>query len=179
MDGVEDLSEQGVPLSHGCKALSVSRATFYRHRRMGRVFGPQVRRPTPKRALSQAQRQAVLDLLYSERYRNDAPVAVYASLLEQGKHLCSPHTMYRLLKSQKALRERRNLRTHPSHRAPDLVATGPNQVWSWDITKLRGSHKGQWLYLYVVIDIYSRYVVGWMVATTETGELYPSGRPRS
>lgn len=171
MDAVENLNVEGVGVVQACHALSLSRATFYRHRRDGRMLGPNRPRPTPRRALSEEERQEVLDVLYSEDFVDKSPAAVWACLLEQGRYLCSPRTMYRILASQGAAGERRPQRTHPSHNAPDLVATAPKQVWSWDITKLKGAYKGQWFYLYVIMDIFSRYVVGWMVATSETAEL--------
>ncbi len=171
MDGVESLAQQGVGIKEACDALVVSRATFYRHRREGRMLGPMPARPTPGRALTPPQRQEVLDVLYSERFINESPKAVWASLLDEGTYLCSARTMYRILASQGAVRERRQQRVHPSYKAPALVARATQEVWSWDITKLPGEQKGQWFYLYVAIDIFSRYVVGWMVASTETAEL--------
>jgi len=172
MDAVDRLTEHGVCTHTACEALGVSRATYYRHRRTPPRQGPPRPGPTPARALSPEQRKEVLEALCSEAYRNLSPAAVWAKLLDdQGRYLCSERTMYRILASEGASRERRHLRSHPAHEAPALVATAPNQVWSWDITKLRGAHKGQWFYLYVVLDIYSRYVVGWLAATRESAEL--------
>ena len=113
----------------------------------------------------------MLDVLHSERFVDHAPEAVYATLLDEGVYLCSVPTMYRLLRARGETaggRDRRRHATHPAHVKPELVATGPNSVWSWDITKLRGPAKWTWYYLYVILDIYSRYAVGWMVASRES-----------
>src|SRR5207302_11245757 len=123
------------------------------------------------RALSQAERQAVLDMLHSERFRDAAPADVYATLLEEGTYLCSERTMYRLLAAAQEVRERRDQARHPTYTRPELLATRPNEVWSWDITKLLGPEKWTYYYLYVILDIFSRYVVGWMVGHRETAEL--------
>lgn len=109
--------------------------------------------------------------LRSERFMDVAPAAVYAKLLEEGVYLCSERTMYRLLAKVGESRERRDQRTHPEYTKPELLATAPNQVWSWDITKLRGPVKWTYFYLYVVLDVFSRYVVGWMVADGESAAL--------
>jgi len=113
----------------------------------------------------------VLSVLHSEEFVDAAPAAVCATLLDQGRYLCSPRTMYRLLSAADEVRERRHQLTHPHYQAPELLATAPNQVWSWDITKLRSLVKWTYYYLYVVLDIFSRYVTGWMVATCESAEL--------
>jgi len=159
-----------VGISDACQALTVSRATFYRSQQP-----PPPARPLPGRrsgrALSEAERAETLSVLHSAEFSDRAPAAVCATLLDQGRYLCSPRTMYRLLSAQGEVRERRNQLTHPRYQAPELLATTPNQVWSWDITKLRGLVKWTYYYLYVVLDIFSRYVVGWMVATRETAEL--------
>jgi len=159
-----------VGISDACQALTVSRATFYRSQQP-----PPPARPLPGRrsgrALSAAERAETLSVLHSEEFSDRAPAAVCATLLDQGRYLCSPRTMYRLLSAQGEVRERRNQLTHPHYQAPELLATAPNQVWSWDITKLRGLVKWTYFYLYVVLDIFSRYVTGWMVATRETAEL--------
>lgn len=123
------------------------------------------------RALSAIENKAVLDVLHSERFVDSSPEQVYAILLDEGQYLCSVRTMYRLLKAQGESRERRAVTTRPAYRKPELLATGPRQVWSWDITRLKGPETWQWLYLYVILDIFSRYVVGWMLAERETGEL--------
>ena len=125
----------------------------------------------PARALAEDERKEVLDLLHSERFVDQAPAAVYHALLDEGVRLCSVRTMYRILDSQGEVRERRNQLTHPAYKKPELLATGPNQVWSWDITKLLGPAKWTYYYLYVILDIYSRYVVGWMLADRESTDL--------
>jgi putative transposase len=114
--------------------------------------------------LSEAERQQVLELLHSERFVDQAPPVVYATLLDEGQYLCSVRTMYRILAEAEEVRERRNQSRHPVYAKPELLATAPNQVWSWDITKLKGPEKWTYFYLYVILDIFSRYVVGWMVA---------------
>jgi len=121
--------------------------------------------------LSEAERQAVLDLLHGDRFVDQAPAQVAAALLDQGRYLCSSRTMYRILDANQEVRERRNQRRHPAYTKPELLATGPNQVWSWDITKLKGSRKWTYFYLYVMLDIFSRQVVGWMVADCESAAL--------
>jgi putative transposase len=121
--------------------------------------------------LSRLERQQVLDLLHSQRFVDSSPAQIYATLLDEGRYLCSIRTFYRLLQSQHEVRERRNQLRHPSYQRPELLATAPNQVWSWDITKLRGPLKGSHYSLYVILDIYSRYVVGWLVAEGESKAL--------
>ena len=113
----------------------------------------------------------MLDVLHEERFQDKAPAEVYAKLLDEGRYLCSIRTMYRILDANKEVKERRNQLRHPEYKKPELLAIMPNQVWSWDITKLKGPEKWTKYYLYVIIDIYSRYVVGWMIAATETGPL--------
>jgi putative transposase len=148
--------------------LGVPRATLYRQRRLPtRAAAP---RPRPARALTAPERQAVLDLLHSERFVDQAPTEVYATLLDEGTYHCSPRTMYRLLTEAHEVRERRNQLRQVAPK-PELLATGPNQVWSWDITKLLGPVKWTYFYLYVILDIFSRYVVGWMVAREESAPL--------
>ena len=151
-----------------CRALGVPRATLYRHMRPA---APQRVRPTPERALDAAERQVVLDHLHSERFRDKAPVEVYATLLDENIYLCSIRTMHRILAQNGELKERRNQLRHPQYKKPELLATGPNQVWTWDITKLLGPAKWTYFHLYVILDIFSRNVVGWMVAGRETAEL--------
>ena len=111
------------------------------------------------------------DTLNSERFVDQAPTEVYATLLDAGKYLCSVRTMYRILEEHAELRERRDQLCHPNYEKPVLLATGPNQVWSWDITKLLGPMKWVYFHLYVILDIFSRYVVGWMLAERESAEL--------
>jgi len=153
-----------------CEALEVSRATFYRRLNPGPQ--PQVTRPRPPLALAPPERQTVLDVLHSERFQDKAPLQVYASLLDEGTYLCAPRTMYRILTDEHdGVKERRRHVQRPAYRKPELLATAPNQVWSWDITKLKGPAKWTYFYLYVIIDIFSRYVTGWMVAHRETKTL--------
>jgi putative transposase len=123
------------------------------------------------RALSAAEQQTVLDVLHSPRFQDAAPAAVYATLLDEGTYLASERTMYRLLAAEGETRPRRDQLIHPTYQKPELLATAPNQVWSWDITKLLGPAKWTYFYLYVILDVYSRYVVGWMVAHREQAEL--------
>ena len=123
------------------------------------------------RALTEAERQAILDVLHCDRFVDLAPAEVWATLLDEGVYLGSMSTIYRLLRQAGGTRERRRQATHPATVKPELVATAPNQVWSWDITKLRGPAKWTYFYLYVILDIFSRYVVGWMVATRESAAL--------
>ena len=123
------------------------------------------------RALSAAERAEVLGVLHADRFVDQAPASIYATLLDDGRYLCSVPTMYRLLRAEDEVRERRRQATHPARIKPELVASGPNTVWSWDITKLLGPEKWTYFHLYVVIDIYSRYVTGWLLATRETAEL--------
>lgn len=150
--------------------LGRSRATHYRRCRPP-VLGPPAPRPAPRNALSEAERQHILTVLRSEEFCDLAPAQVWARLLDDGVYLCSISTMYRLLAVAGESRERRRQRTHPAKKRPELIARGPNQVWSWDITKLRGPERGVYYELFVIIDIYSRYVVAWIVAPAETGEL--------
>jgi putative transposase len=156
-----------------CVALGVSRASVQRRR--ARLIAPaliQRPRPKPARALTVSQRQAVLDLLHAPRFADQAPAEVYASLLDEGVYHCSIRTMYRVLDQNDEIRERRNQLRHPVYRKPELLAERPNQVWSWDITKLMGPTKWSYFYLYVVLDIFSRRVVGWCVADAESAVLF-------
>jgi len=150
-----------------CAALGVATATYYR-----RVKPKAARpRPTPARALGASERAAVLEVLHAPRFVDLAPAQVYAHLLDEGRYLCSPRTMYRLLAACREVRERRDQLRHPRYVAPQLLATRPNEVWSWDITKLLGPVKWTYFYLYVILDVFSRYVVGWMVAHRESARL--------
>lgn len=154
-----------VGVAPACSALGVSRATYYRrrHPRPRRASA----RPKSHRALSRAQVVEVLDTLNDDRFVDKPPRQVWAELLDEGIHLCSVRTMYRILKDANQIRDRRNQRCHGAYVRPELVAEAPNQVWSWDITKLPGSKRGHYFSLYVVLDIYSRYVVGWTIARSE------------
>lgn len=170
MAAAVDLSER-VGVAQACRALAVSRATFYRTRAAAAALAESKPRPTPARALSSEERQAVLDTLHSERFWDASPRQVWAILLDEGIYICSPRTMYRILASSGETKERRDQLTHPSYAKPELLATSPNQVWSWDITKLKGPAKWTYFYLYVILDIFSRYAVGWMVAYREAAHL--------
>lgn len=158
-----------------CEAVGVSRAGYYRRHRQS----PLPARPEPvahrqrrqPRALSAAEQQAILEVLHSDRFADLAPAEVWAILLDEGVYLGSESTFYRLLRQAGEVRERRRQATHPAKVKPELVANSPNAVWSWDITKLRGPAKWSYYYLYVILDIFSRYVVGWMIASRETGPL--------
>lgn len=147
-----------------------SRASHYRHRR-GPIHGPRPPRPRPARALTNLETEAILDVLCSERFCDQAPAQIWATLLDEGTYLASISTMYRLLRQRAMVRERRAQARRPAHIKPELVATAPNQVWSWDITKLAGPHKWTWFHLYVILDVYSRYAVGWLVAPRESDRL--------
>ena len=168
MKAAKELAKH-VRVKPACDALGVSRATFYRRQRP--MTGHQQPRPTPARALSEKEQDLVFDTLCSEQFVDRAPAEVVATLLDEGRYLCSPRTMYRILAARAAVQERRPQRTHPEYMKPELMATGPNQVWSWDITRLLGPKKWTWYYLYVILDIFSRYVVGWMVANRENSAL--------
>ncbi len=151
-----------------CAALALPRATYYRRRRPQSARPP--RRASP-RALSAAERTAVLALLHKPRFVDLAPAEVYATLLDAGQYFCSERTMYRVLAAHQEVRDRRNQLRHPHYAAPELLARRPNEFWSWDITKLLGPAKWTYFYLYVMLDVFSRYVVGWMVAHRESASL--------
>lgn len=168
MTAAEELGRE-VGVAPACKALDVSRATLYRRRKPARETPTP--RPPSHRALAEEERERVLDTLNSERFADKAPAEVYATLLDEDNYLCSISTMYRLLRSCGLVQERRNQLRHPVYVKPELLATGPNQLWSWDITKLKGPRKWTCYHLYVILDVYSRYVVGWMVAEKESAEL--------
>jgi putative transposase len=153
-----------------CAAVGLSRATHYRGQKPRLATVPKPR-PAPPRALSAEEQQRVLDVLESERFVDKSPVEVYHTLLDEGQYLCSVRTIYRVLAQNGEVHERRNQLRHPDYQKPELLATGPNQLWSWDITKLLGPTKWSYFYLYVVLDVFSRYVVGWLVADCENGEL--------
>src|SRR5688572_15082516 len=155
MDAVLQLSST-VGIESACDVLGVARASFYRQRPL---FGParsasplvSVARPTPARALSADELQAVRAVLNSERFQDCSPAAINATLLDEGQYLCSTRTMYRVLQEDGPTRERRDQLIHPQYQKPELLATAPNQLWSWDITKLRGPAKWTYFYLYVIL----------------------------
>ena len=153
-----------------CHTLSFSSATYYRHR----CRTSSSKRSAPRislRALMPHERRRVLDVLHEPRFVDLAPAEVYATLLDEGTHLCSERTMYRILAENAEVRERRSIASHTHYSAPELLATKPNELWSWDITKLKGPAKWTWYHLYVVLDVFSRYVVGWMLAHRESAIL--------
>jgi putative transposase len=176
MDAVLLLSVT-VGVESACDVLAVARASFYRQRPLlGPTLSahspvPPAARPTPARALGVEEIQAVRAVLNSQRFQDCSPAAIHATLLDEGQYLCSTRTMYRVLEEDGATRERRDQVTHPQYHKPELLASAPNQLWSWDITKLRGPAKWTYFYLYVILDVFSRYVVGWMVAPRESAEL--------
>jgi putative transposase len=157
-----------VGIKRACEVLGISRSSVYRARQPKPAAQ---RRQAPVHALSHEERSAVRQTLNSERFMDQAPRQVYATLLDEGRYLCHWRTMYRILAAHDEVCERRRLRRHPTYQKPELLATAPNQVWSWDITYLRGPHKWEHYPLYTVLDIYSRYVVGWMMAEVESSDL--------
>lgn len=158
-----------------CCALGLPRCDWYRrsHRDEPKPQEPAPPKPRPKpaRSLTPQERQAILDTLNEEWFMDASPAQIWATLLDEGKVLCSIRTMYRILAQNEQVRERRNQATRTEYAKPELLATGPNQVWSWDITQLKGPAKGERYFLYVILDVFSRYVVGWMLAARENAEL--------
>ena len=152
-----------------CRALGVAPATYYRQQHPP-VLGPRPRRRSP-RALTATEQQTVLEVLHAPRFVDLAPAEVYATLLDEGIYHCAERTMYRVLSAHDEVRERRAQARRPHYAAPELLATGPNQLWSWDITKLKGPAPWMWYHLYVLLDVFSRYVVGWLVAPRESAGL--------
>jgi len=160
-----------VGILQACQALAVSRASWYRRRRRSLSPSPGAAKRHSSRALSQSEQSLVLGCLHEERFQDCCPAQVYAALLDEGRYHCSIRTMYRLLEAGGESRERRDQLTHPPYQKPELLATQANQLWSWDITKLRGPAKWTFYSLYVILDVFSRFVVGWMIAYRETAEL--------
>ena len=169
MNAVEQLAA-GVGLVQACQACDVPRASYYRWHKPGRSNAPPTR-ARPARSLSTKECSQVLNVLHEPRFMDKAPAQVYATLLDEGTYLCSVRTVYRLLDRNQELRERRDQLRHPAYSKPELLARAPNQVWSWDITKLLGPAKWTYFYLYVILDIFSRYVVGWVLAHQESATL--------
>src|SRR5215813_2082045 len=177
MDAVTHLAPT-VGVVAACDVLGVARASFYRQRP---VLGPSallapepalpVERLAPARSLSPIERTNVLTVLPEERFQDRSPAAVQATLLDEGQYFCSIRTMYRILQQEGESGERRDQLVHPAYQKPELLATAPNQLWSWDITKLRGPVKWGYFYLYVILDVFSRSVTGWMLAYQENAEL--------
>ena len=173
MDAVIALPPASGATAAACAALGLSRASV--HRRRTRLTQPPAEpapRPSLPRALTAEERLTVLDRLREPRFADLAPAEVYATLLDEGVYLCSIRTMYRILDAHAEVRERRDQLRHPVYAKPELLAEGPNQVWSWDITKLMGPVKWSYFYLYVILDIFSRRVVGWCVADAESAALF-------
>ena len=168
MDAVDQLAPT-VGIASACDALGMARASFYRRPAFGPM--PLKIRPSPARALTLDERTIVRGVLNSTRFQDCAPAAIQATLLDEGQYLCSTRTMYRVLNEDGASRERRDQLTHPAYQKPELLATAPNQLWSWDSTKLRGPVKWTYFYLYVILDVFSRYAVGWMLALRESAAL--------
>jgi putative transposase len=183
---IDEAVDELVPLvgkKAACAAVGLPRASYYRANPAGEETEATAtpaaelgrpRRPAAQaqpRALTEQERAEVLEVLHSERFADAAPATVYATLLDEGTYLASESTMYRLLRERGETGDRRRHATHPAKVKPELVASGPNEVWSWDITKLHGPAKWTYYYLYVILDIFSRYPVGWMVASRESAVL--------
>jgi len=167
MAATQSLSTE-IGIKPACAALGLARSGFYRGQHPATASAP---RPSPPRTLSSEERHAVIETLHSDRFVDQAPATIYATLLDEGRYYCSVRTFYRILEAQAEVHERRNQLRHPVYQKPELLATAPNQVWSWDITKLRGPVTWSSFYLYVILDIFSRYVVGWMLASAESAAL--------
>jgi len=169
IDLVEE-NRETVGIKAACLAFDIPESTYYRW------IAPVKISDKPKdfehhRALKPEEKSEVLEVLSSEKYVDKAPAAVVACLLDEGRYLCSIGTMYRILKENRATKERRDQRRHPEYVKPELIATGPNQVWTWDITKIKTGLKFKYHHLYVIIDMFSRYVVGWVVHDHEDAGL--------
>ncbi len=167
---IDELVAAGTTRVRACTLTGRSRASHYRARTEPPVRVPKPRTPQP-RALSEDENTEILDVLNSDRFAEMAPASVYAVLLDEGRYLCSVSTMHRLLRGAGQNGERRAQAVHPALVKPELIAQAPNEVWSWDITKLHGPAKWTYFYLYVILDIHSRYVVGWMLAPNERATL--------
>jgi putative transposase len=170
MKVTESLAQE-INVRQACAALTVSSAGFYRWRNRQKSLPRESRRQAPPLALSKEEEMAILEILHEERFVDMAPPAIYSKLLDEGIYLCSVRTMYRILEKHDEVRERRNQHAHPHYQKPELLAEKSNEIWSWDITKLKGPVKWTYFYLYVILDIFSRYVVGWMVAHRELASL--------
>ncbi len=167
MQQAEVLSKR-IGMKAACAALGIPRSSPYRARRVRRE---PIRSKSSPRALSSAEKVEIRQELNSERFQDCAPREVYATLMDEDRYLCSWRSMYRILAENDEVRERRNQLRHPNYTRPELLATAPNQLWSWDITKLLGPSKWTYYYLYVILDVFSRYVVGWMIAERESAAL--------
>ena len=173
---IEHAVEELIPtvgIAPACRAAGVARATRYRRRRPRTAMVPRAARarPVPARRLSAPEREAVLEVLRSPRFVDRSPAQVWATLLDEGRYLCSERTMYRLLAAAGEVRERRDQLTHPPYHKPELLAQQPNTLWSWDITKLLGPAKWTYYYLYVILDVFSRYVVAWTIQYRESASV--------
>jgi putative transposase len=172
---MNELIEAGVSQREGCRSTSTSRASWHRwQRRAGAPSPPQfrlVRSGIQPHALTVPERHAVLAACNSERFCNSAPRAIVATLLDEGQYLASASTIYRILRAADQVRERRAIAVHPAHIKPELVAHAPNELWSWDVTKLPGPAKWTWYSLYLILDVFSRYIIDWTVATTESAAI--------
>lgn len=169
MDNAQGLAQE-FGVSYTCATTGVARATFYRAKQVSAVHTVRRPRHSPL-ALSEAEREQVLDVLHAPEYVDMAPRTVYAMLLDTGRYLASVSSMYRLLRRYSGTRSRRNELIHPAYTRPELLATRPREVWSWDITKLKGPAKSPHYHLYVILDIFSRCVVGWKIADCESAQL--------
>lgn len=171
IEAVEQLA-QTVGVATACQALAISRNSLYRSRQPIELETEHAAAPVVSaRGLSAAEKTEVRQVLNSERFQDQAPREVYATLIDEGQYLCSWRTMYRILAEHDEVRERRNQLRHPNYVKPELLATKPNQLWSWDITKLLGPAKWTYYYLYVILDVFSRFVVGWLIAEQESATL--------
>jgi putative transposase len=162
--------QKDIPINSLCPALGIGRASFYRAQTPSPKPQAKLAKPHP-RALSPEEQNQALQVLNQEKFMDKPPRQVYSALLDDGIYICSVGTMYRLLEANQQLQERRNQTVHPTYAKPELLAKAPNQLWSWDITKLLGPAKWTYFYLYVILDVFSRYVVGWMVAPHESADL--------
>jgi len=160
-----------VNVQQACAALAISRASYYRWQDREEHGSKEHRTNRPPLSLSGAEERVVLEILHSDRFVDQAPQEIYNTLLDEGTYLCSVRTMYRILNKHGEVKERRHQLAHPHYQKPELLATAPNQLWTWDITKLKGPAKWTYYYLYVILDVFSRYVVGWMVAHREQAVL--------
>ncbi len=175
MSAAEELA-QSTGVTTACQVLNVPRSSLYRARHVHpKMPAPTIQRPKVRhkwsRALSDTEKETIRNVLTSERFQDQSPREVYATLLDEGEYLCHWRTMYRILEEHDEVRERRNLLRHPAYAKPELLATSPNQLWSWDITRLRGPVTWTYYYLYVMLDVFSRYVVGWLLAERESAAL--------
>lgn len=175
MTAAEELA-QVTGVTTACRVLAIPRSSLYRAASSAghpeqKTPAPSSQRTKPARALSDEEKDEVRRVLNSERFQDQSPRQVYAALLDEDEYLCHWRTMYRVLDEHDEVRERRNQLRHPAYTKPELLATGPKQLWSWDITKLRGAETWTYYYLYVMLDVFSRYVVGWLLAERESGNL--------